>query len=105
MTLGEALVAVWRQTLVDDADRVEIEGKKYRVTTTSRSRLRTVAFESGGQRFEGIEQNPRTQSRWARLAREGKRVMQFQHGGRYVGVVAEGKLLRYPAWKSMKLPE
>lgn len=105
MTLGETLVEVWRQVLVEEEDRVEMEEKKYRVTTTPRNRLRTVAFEAGGRRFEGIEQNPRTQSRWAKLAREGKRVMQFQHGRRYVGVVAEGKLLRYPAWKSSKLPE
>ncbi|MGH9792416.1 MAG: hypothetical protein ACRD5W_14495 [Candidatus Acidiferrales bacterium] len=105
MTLGEALVEVWRQVLVEEEDRVEVEGKKYRVTTTSRNRLRTVEFAAGGQRFEGIEQNPRTQSRWAAMAREGKRVMQFRCGGRYVGAVAEGKLLRYPAWKSLKLPE
>lgn len=105
MTLSETLVEVWRQALVEEAARVEIAGERHRVTTTSRSRLRTVAFAVGEHSFEGIEQNPNTQSRWAKLAREGQRVMQFRCAGRYVGVVAEGKLTRYPAWHSLQLPD
>jgi hypothetical protein len=91
--------------MAEDCARVELEGKQYRVTSTSRSRLRTVSFPFGERRLDGIEQNPNTASRWARLAREGKRVMQFRCEGRYVGVVAEGKLTRYPAWRALELPE
>lgn len=105
MTLGETLVEVWQQALVEERVKVELEGKAYRVTSTSRSRLRTVSFSFGAQRLDGIEQNPNTASRWAKLAREGKRVMQFRCEGRYVGVVAEGKLTRYPAWHALELPE
>ena len=105
MTLGEALVEVWRQVLVEGESRVEVDGKQYRVSATSRNKLRTVAFAAGGESFDGIEQNPNTASRWAKLAREGKRVMQFRCAGRYVGVVAEGKLTRYPAWRALNLPE
>jgi len=53
----------------------------------------------------GIEQNPKTASRWAELARQGNRIMQFRCSGRYVANVCEGKLLRYPAWKALELPE
>jgi len=105
MTLGETLVEVWRQVLVEGESRIEVDGKQYRVSVTSRNKLRAVAFVASGNGFDGIEQNPNTASRWAKLARERKRVMQFRCAGRYVGVVAEGKLTRYPAWRALNLPE
>jgi len=43
----------------------------------------------------GLEQNPETNSRWAKLAREGKKVMQFLEQGRYVAVVTDGKVHFY----------
>jgi hypothetical protein len=43
----------------------------------------------------GFEQNPKTTSRWAQMARSGKKVMQFIRDGRYVAVVADGKLTLY----------
>ena len=64
-----------------------------------------VEFNCGGLRITGIEQNPATTSRWAALAREGNRIMQFRCEGRYVGNVCEGKLLRYPAWRALNLPD
>jgi hypothetical protein len=42
-----------------------------------------------------LEQNPNTKSRWAKLAREGKHVMQFLEAGRYIGVVVDGKVQVY----------
>jgi hypothetical protein len=42
-----------------------------------------------------LEQNPDTKSRWAAMARAGKKVMQFLDGGRYVSVVCDGKVHRY----------
>jgi hypothetical protein len=41
------------------------------------------------------EQNPKTKSRWALMARSGKKVMQFIQDGRYVAVVADGKVVLY----------
>jgi hypothetical protein len=101
MTLDETLIAVWKQALADGKPVVGLEGTQYRVETTRSKRLRTVNFEYGGHRITGIEQNPRTGSRWAELARHGQRIMQFSHQGRYVGNVCEGKLVRYPAWTSL----
>jgi hypothetical protein len=105
MTLGEALVEVWRQVLVDERLRVDLEGQQYRVGTTRSKGLRAVEFDYGSLHFSGIEQNPDTSSNWAEQARQGKRVMQFTYDGRYFANVCEGKLLRYAAWHSLKLPE
>jgi hypothetical protein len=43
----------------------------------------------------GIEQNPETGSRWAQLAREGKKVMQFLRNGRYLAVVVDRQVFTY----------
>ena len=105
MTLEETVIAVWRQALLEEKPVVELDGERYRVTKTPSKRLRTVAFDYAGHAITGIEQNPRTSSRWAELARDGKRIMQFSVQGRYIGNVCEGKLVRYGAWQAMELPE
>lgn len=105
MTLAETLVTVWQQALAEEKSLVELEGKRYGVERTRAKKLRTVEFTYGAHRLAGIEQNPETQSRWAALARQGKRIMQFSCQGRYVGNVCEGKLARYPAWQALRLPE
>jgi len=105
MSLSETLLAVWRQALTDHRAAIELEGRSYRLGHTSRRQLRTVDFEVQGHRITGIEQNPDTQSRWAALARQGQRIMQFSCGGRYFANVAEGQLTRYGAWSALELPE
>jgi hypothetical protein len=105
MNLGETLVSVWQQVLVEDSRMVELGGRLYRVTRTKSRGLRAVDFEYEGHRISGIEQNPDTGSRWAVLARQGQRVMQFSLNRRYLANVAEGKLLRYPAWVAVGLPD
>ena len=42
-----------------------------------------------------ITQNPDTKSRWAQMARTGKKVMQFLSEGRYVANVVDGKVTLY----------
>ena len=105
MTLAETLISVWQQVLVEKVSVVRLEKRSSPVDVTRKSRLRTVDFSYGGHKIIGIEQNPRTQSRWAQMAREGQRVMQFSCKGRYIGNVAEGRLTRYGAWESLDLPE
>jgi len=95
VSLEEALLSIWQQVLVDRAENVVIDGSSFPVIETSRSRLRQVDFTFQGEEFRGLEQNPATDSRWARLAREGQKVMQFLKGGRYVAVIADGKLFTY----------
>jgi predicted secreted protein len=105
MTLGETLISAWQQVLSDGRDDIELGGETYPVTVSRAKGLRTVVFNVGPYRMVGIEQNPRTGSRWAMLAGEGKRIMQFRCKGFYVANVCEGKLVLYPAWKTLQLPE
>jgi len=87
----ETLIAVWRQALVDEADVIKLGSERYLVTRSKAKMLRQVVFAVDGNSFIGIEQNPKTKSRWAALARSGKKVMQFIQDGRYAAVVADGK--------------
>ena len=94
-SLEETLISVWRQALIDGANSVEVDGKSYPVRTTSRRKLKQIDFSFDGRELRGVEQNPETKSRWAALTRKGKKVMQFLDSGRYIGVVADGKLTLY----------
>ncbi len=105
MTLGETLISVWKQSLADGKQEVELGSECFPVTVFRAKKLRSVEFRYDDLGIVGIEQNHNTTSRWAALAREGKRIMQFRSKGRYVANVCEGNLLRYPAWKGMGLPE
>ena len=102
--LAALLPAVWRQIFLEGLAEVSVGRRRIPVGLTKAKHLRTVEVPYGRYRLFGIEQNPRTSSRWAKLARQGKRIMQFNAGGRYVANVCEGKLYRYPAWRAMKLP-
>ena len=94
-SLEETLISVWRQGMLEDARVVNLEDKKFPVRRTSRSRLREVDFQFEGHEKRGPEQNPETGSRWAQLARHGKKVMQFLKQRRYVAVVVDGKVQFY----------
>ncbi|HJZ65733.1 MAG TPA: hypothetical protein VKD70_15515 [Candidatus Acidoferrum sp.] len=95
MTFEEALISVWRRSLVDKSSTVEIDGEKYPVRTTAKRKLKQVDFVFDGRAIRGLEQNPDTKSRWAKMAREGKKVMQFLENHRYIAVVVDGKLKSY----------
>jgi hypothetical protein len=90
---------------VEGQSEITLGQQRYAVDFTPRKQLRTIAFSYGHRKFFGVEQNPRTKSRWAALARAGKPVMQFSFKGRYVANVSKGKVFRYPAWRALKLPE
>jgi hypothetical protein len=91
----KAIISVWRQALVKNAGVVRLGAERYPVTRSKAKRLRQVAFVFDENTIMGIEQNPKTKSRWARMARAGKKVMQFIQDGRYVAVVADGKVILY----------
>ncbi|MBI3406172.1 MAG: hypothetical protein HY046_12035 [Acidobacteria bacterium] len=105
MNLTETLISVWQQALVDEQHAVRIGKKSHRVELLRKKNLRLVEFEAVDHSIAGIEQNPNTQSQWARMAREGKRIMQFRCENRYIANVAEGKVTRYGGWKSLQLPD
>lgn len=93
--LQEVLFSVWRQTLVDGANHVQFGDEKYPVRETSRRRLKQLDSWFVGHELRGLEQNPDTKSKWAAMARDGKKVMQFLDGGQYVAVVVDGKMKTY----------
>jgi hypothetical protein len=96
----QTLVEVWRQTLVENADVVELGTAHYPVKRTTKRGLRQVDFVFDGNEIRGLEQNPETKSRWAQMARSGKRVMQFLSDGGYVANVVDGKMNLYSKTKS-----
>jgi hypothetical protein len=95
MTLSfeQALVEVWRQTLVENAKTVELGSERYSVQSTPKRGLRQVDFVFEGNEIRGLEQNPHTKSRWAQMERSGKKVMQFLSEGRYMANVVDGKVI------------
>lgn len=94
-SLEEVLISVWRQALVEDAVSVKIDDETHPVKSTARRALKQIDFRFNGKSLRGLEQNPDTKSRWAAMAREGKKVMQFLDGGRYLAVVSDGKVHLY----------
>jgi hypothetical protein len=95
VTLEQALISVWRQSLLEKASAVKLGGLEYPVRRTPKRGLVQVDFTFDGQNLRGLEQNPETKSRWAQLARVGKPVMQFLSAGRYIAVAVDGKITTY----------
>ncbi len=95
LSLDETIIEVWRQALVENAKTVKVGGESYSVRRTPKRGLRQVDFTFDGTEIRGLEQNPETKSRWAQLARSGKKVMQFLSEGRYITNVVDGKVTRY----------
>jgi hypothetical protein len=95
--LEEALVSVWRQALAERAKAVKLGDETLPVVVLKSKRLRTVEFLVDGQPISGVEQNPNTKSRWAEMARAGKKVMQCMSAGKYLAVVVDGKVTTYGA--------
>lgn len=91
----ETLIEVWRQALVENARAIELGDRRYPVRWTSKRGLWQVDFVFDGNEIRGLEQNLRTNSRWAQFARSGQKVMQFLSEGRYIANVADGKVTRY----------
>lgn len=94
-SLKDTLTSVWRQALVDEGESVILDNRSFPVRQTSRAKLREVDFQFQGLKLRGLEQNPKTGSRWAQLARQGKKVMQFLEQRRYIAVVVDGKVHFY----------
>src|SRR5437667_685129 len=86
-SLEETLISVWQQALIENAGNVKLENRTFLVRRTNRSKLREVDFQFEGRELRGLEQNPETASRWAQLAGQGKKVMQFLQQRRYIAVV------------------
>lgn len=95
LSFEEALIEVWRQSLMENAKAVRLGSGHFPVRQTAKRKLREVDFVFDGREVRGLEQNPETKSRWAAMARDGSKVMQFLREGRYVAVVVDGNVHLY----------
>ena len=93
-SLEQVLLDIWTQAMADGAKVARVADRTFPVRKT-RSGLLQIDFEFEGRELRGLEQNPKTKSRWAELARAGNRIMQFLEAGRYIANVNEGKLAFY----------
>jgi hypothetical protein len=94
-TIDDRFISVWRQALVEQKKIITVGDATFSVRRTAKHRLAQIDFELDGVEFRALEQNPQTKSPWAKMAREGAKVMQFLRARRYVGVVADGVLKHY----------
>jgi len=95
LSFDQTLIEVWRQALVENSQTIQLGSDRYPVRRTPKRGLRQVDFVFDGNEIRGLEQNPETKSRWAQMARSGKKVMQFLSEGRYVANVVDGKVTLY----------
>lgn len=95
ISFEETLIEVWRQFFVEYA-KVVVQGtERYPVRLTPKRYPREVDFVFEGNKIRGLEQNAATKSRWAKMAREGKKVMQFLSGRYVANVVVDGSVTLY----------
>jgi len=94
-SVEQALIEVWHQALIENTDVIVSGAERYPVLTTPKTHLRQLDFVLAGNKIRGLEQNPATKSRWAQMARSGKKVMQFLQDGRYIANVVDGKVTTY----------
>jgi hypothetical protein len=94
-TLEKTLLSVWQQAIVENLAAIVIDGRTWPVKQTARRQLRQIDFQFDGKDIRGLEQNPDTKSRWAQMARAGKKVMQFLGDTGYIAVVVDGRMHFY----------
>jgi hypothetical protein len=75
--IDDAFLSVWRQALLEQKIIMTVDGATFSLRHTAKNGLAQVDFEVNGLEFRGLEQNPQTKSRLAKLARDGAKVMQF----------------------------
>jgi hypothetical protein len=95
LSFEQALIEVWRQTLVENVKTVELALSVTLSGAPPSADCGRWTSSSRGNEMRGLEQNPQTKSRWAEMARSGKKVMQFLSEGRYLANVVDGKVTIY----------
>jgi len=75
------------EAIFEGRESVDINGGVYLIERTPRAGLR---FEEVGE-YSFLEQNPRKASHWAKMAREGHRILWVMRGRRYLATVRDGE--------------
>jgi hypothetical protein len=92
--LSDVLLDVWSQVLLHNSNIVKL-GSNSQFPRARRDVFARWNSPSAGKRSLGFNKNPDTKSNWAKMARSGIKVMQFIQEGRYIAVVAAGKVTIY----------
>jgi hypothetical protein len=95
MSFEEAILSVWRQSLLEGLKTVTLRSEEFPVRSTAKQKLKQIDFRFEGRDLRALQQNPSTKTRWAAMARKGQKVMQFLEAGKYLAVVADGKVHLY----------
>lgn len=85
-TLEERAVKIYN-AIFQDQESVDIDGELYLIERTSQAKVRCVHVNE----FSFIEQNPKKDSKWAKMVREGHKIMWVLKGYTYVAQVRDGK--------------
>ena len=74
-----------------------VNGEIIPVRRVGHGMYRIAQFKCDGRTFEAIEQNPDKPSQWGKLARQGRKVVQFRDldSQKYVAVSVDGKVKQY----------
>ncbi|MCW3978268.1 MAG: hypothetical protein NWF12_00845 [Candidatus Bathyarchaeota archaeon] len=84
--LREAALRAY-DAIFEDRESVEINGDVYLIERTPRADLR---FVKAGE-YSFLEQNPKKASHWAKMAREGHRILWAMRGRRFLATVRDGE--------------
>jgi hypothetical protein len=72
--------------IFDEHEYVDMDGEVYLVERTPRANLRFVKID----RYTFFEQNPSKSSQWAKMAKEGHKILWVFVGRRYLAQVRDG---------------
>ena len=72
--------------IFNNHETIEIEGISYYLDHSSSKGLRLYKIDG----YSYLEQNPDTESNWAKMAREGHQIMWVIKGRRYLAQVRDG---------------
>ena len=84
ISLEDALLNVWRQSLVENKKTVTLEGETFPVRSTATRKLKQIDFQFDGKDLRGLEQNPDTKSRWAAMAQRQLQLTTHLSMGKYI---------------------
>lgn len=87
----QAFIAVF-----NNETRLRLGARKYPLKRTARAGLRYFDAVVAGKPYRFMEQNPRTRSKWARLAQEGHKILWVFKEGQYHARMVDARFTLLP---------
>jgi hypothetical protein len=101
MDLNGLFADIYKQMIIDAKDTLNLKVNSHeinaKVERVPKIDTRRVTIPLNGDKLVAVEVSPFTHSVWGEAVLDGNKVMQVATtGGRYVGVVVNGKVGQYP---------